>query len=194
MNRSNQSLLVFVGAAAILALGAGCSRTQSHHARSAQRGTTPTFESAVPEGQRDQYGQPSQGQVTQGQVGTSTGGMGEREVCSSLADHGDLRVDNVEGGVAIIATPKSGVEQSKIREDALHLTYMLTPPPDKQAHQRPTSASDRCQLFDLGTIAGRSSVVEQGNEVRIIILARDAADVATLRSEARTFASQWNKP
>jgi len=186
----NRSMLGVIGMVALVAMGAGCSKSgQSRPVKQAQAKHTPTFESSVPEGQTN-LGQT--GPMSGAQVGQGTGGMGERELCSSLSEHGQLRVENVEGGVAIIAAPKQGVDLQKLRTDALHVAYMISPPSGEQ-HARPTSASDRCPLFDLGTVTGRSSVIEQGNEVRILILARDTTDVSSLRQETRQFVQQWQK-
>ncbi|MDI1451945.1 hypothetical protein [Polyangium sp. 6x1] len=142
------------------------------------------------QGQAGQWGQ-GQGQGQAGQGGMAI--MSEQEMCSSFVQHSNLRVEDAEGGVVIIATPKSGVDLSTLRGDALHIAYTMSPPAGEQRAARPTSAAERCALFDLGQTAGRSGVVEQGNEIRIILLAQDTTGVPTLRSQARNFVRQWGQ-
>jgi hypothetical protein len=230
MTRSTKTMqLTMLGAAALMTLGVGCGRGEKP-AQSAQRRSTPAFESAVPadQGQTDLYGrgqgqtgqtgqtdqmgqmgqdqsgqgqgQTGQGQTGQGQMGQDQGAhagmaamMSEQEMCSSLVQHANLRVEDIEGGVAIIATPKSGVDLSTLRGDALHIAYTMSPPAGEQRSARPTSAAERCPLFDLGQTAGRSGVIEQGNEIRILLLAQDTTGVPTLRSQTRGFVRQWGQ-
>ncbi|MDC3952914.1 hypothetical protein [Polyangium jinanense] len=210
--------LTMLGAAALMTLGVGCGRGEKP-AQSAQQRPTPAFEAAVPaeQGQAGQYGQGQAGQWGQGQAGQGQGqagqgqagqgqaqgqagqwgqGMGmmsEQEMCSSFVQHSNLRVEDIEGGVAIIATPKSGVDLSTLRGDALHIAYTMSPPAGEQRAARPTSASERCALFDLGQTAGRSGVMEQANEIRIILLAQDTTGVPALRNQARGFVRQWGQ-
>ncbi|MDI1484789.1 hypothetical protein [Polyangium sp. y55x31] len=198
--------LTMLGAAALMTLGVGCSRHEKP-AQSAQHRATPAFESAVPaeQGQMGQYGHGQAGQWGQGQAGQGQAGqwgqgqagqagmLSEQEMCSSLVQHSNLRVEDIEGGVAIIATPKSGVDLSTLRGDALHIAYTMSPPAGEQRAARPTSASERCALFDLGQTAGRSGIVEQGNEIRILLLAQDTSGVPTLRSQTRNFVRQWGQ-
>lgn len=209
MNGSTLSVrLGMFGVAAMLALGVGCAKGGQQHAKAAKAKPTPAFESAVPEGQTGQgrTGTTGQGQTGQGQTGQYEGGQGqtggmqghvgmmsEREMCSSLTAHGALHTEDIDGGVALVATPASGTEPTTLRTDALHVAYALTPPAGQQAQARPEDASDRCPLFDLRNIASRASVVEQGNDVRILLLARDPSDVATLRAQARSFVQTWGK-
>jgi len=161
-----------------------------------QWGQGQTGETTAPQGQAGQWGQ---GQTGQGPMGPGQGaheGMGmlnEQEMCSSLIQHANLRVEDIEGGVAIIATPKSGVDLSTLRGDALHIAYTMSPPAGDQRAARPTSAAERCTLFDLGQMAGRSGVIEQGNEIRILLLAQDTTGVPTLRSQTRSFVRQWGQ-
>lgn len=202
--------LTMLGAAALMTLGVGCSRHEKP-AQSARHRATPAFESAVPaeQGQTGQYGQGQAGQGQAGQWGQGQGQAGqwgqgqagqgqagmmsEQQMCSSLVQHSNLRVEDIEGGVAIIATPKSGVDLSTLRGDALHIAYTMSPPAGEQRAARPTSASERCALFDLGQTAGRSGVVEQGNEIRILLLAQDTSGVPALRSQTRNFVRQWGQ-
>jgi len=211
--------LTMLGAAALMTLGVvGCGRGD-RPAQSAQQRSTPAFESEVPAdpGQPGAYGQGQMGQWGQGQTGetgaapgqagqygqgqtgqqgqmgqdTGMGMLNEQEMCSSLMGHSNLRVEDIEGGVAIIATPKAGVDLSTLRGDALHIAYTMSPPAGEQRSARPTSAAERCPLFDLGQMAGRSGVIEQGNEIRILLLAQDTTGVPTLRSQTRSFVRQW---
>jgi hypothetical protein len=205
MNGSTLSVrLGIFGATAMLALGVGCSKGNQQHAKSAKTKPTPAFESAVPEGQTSEgqagQGQTGQGQTGQGQTGQGTTGMqghvgmmSEREMCSSLTAHGSLRAEDIDGGVAIVAAPASGTEPTTLRTDALHIAYALTPPAGQEAQARPQDSSDRCPLFDLRSITSRTSVVEQGNDVRILLLAHDPSEVATLRAQARAFIQSWGK-
>ncbi len=192
--------ITMLGAAALMTFGVGCSREKP--AQSAQARPTPAFEAAVPDedqvggaqGQTGSYGQGQAGQAGQGQAGhEGMGMMSEQEMCSSLTQHSNLRVEDIEGGVAIIATPKSGVDLSTLRGDALHIAYTMSPPAGEQQKTRPTSSAERCPLFDLGQMAGRSGVVEQGNEIRILMLSEDTSGVPTLRSQARSFVQQWGQ-
>ncbi|MDI3291801.1 hypothetical protein [Polyangium sp. 15x6] len=209
--------LTMLGAAALMTLGVGCGRGEKP-AQSAQQRSTPAFESALPadQGQAGPYGQGQAGQWGQGQAGQGQAGQGqaqgqagqwgqdqgahagmgmmsEQAMCSSFVQHSNLRVEDIEGGVAIIATPKSGVDLSTLRGDALHIAYTMSPPAGEQRAARPTSASERCALFDLGQTAGRSGVIEQGNEIRILLLAQDTSGVPTLRNQARGFVRQWGQ-
>ncbi|MRG93964.1 hypothetical protein [Polyangium spumosum] len=209
--------LTMLGAAALMTLGVGCGGNEKQPARSAQQQRqTPAFEAEVPadqgqlgpygQGQAGQWGQGPTGQTeagrgtagqwAQGQTGQEHGDMGmlsEQEMCSSLVQHSNLRVEDIEGGVAIIATPKSGVDLSTLRGDALHIAYTMSPPAGEQRAARPTSAAERCPLFDLGQMAGRSGVIEQGNEIRILMLAQDTAGVPTLRNQTRDFVRRWGQ-
>ncbi|TKC99354.1 hypothetical protein [Polyangium fumosum] len=201
--------LTMLGAAALMTLGVGCGRGEKP-AQSAQQRPTPAFEAAAPaeqgqpspyygQGQAGQYGQGQAGQWGQGQAGQGQGGqagmgmMSEQEMCSSLVQHSNLRVEDIEGGVAIIASPKAGVDLSTLRGDAIHIAYTMSPPSGEQHAARPTSAAERCALFDLGQMAGRSGLIEQGNEIRILLLAQDASGVPNLRNQTRAFVRQWGQ-
>ncbi|MDC0740233.1 hypothetical protein [Polyangium mundeleinium] len=214
--------LTMLGAAALMTLGVGCGRGEKP-AQSAQRRPTPAFEAAAPaeqgqpspyygQGQAGQYGQGQAGQYGQGQAGQGQAGqygqgqagqdqgghagmgmMSEQEMCSSFVQHSNLRVEDIEGGVAIIASPKAGVDLSTLRGDAIHIAYTMSPPAGEQHAARPTSAAERCALFDLGQMAGRSGLIEQGNEIRILLLAQDASGVPNLRNQTRAFVRQWGQ-
>jgi len=180
--------LATFGAAALLTLGAGCQKEKPAE-QAKQPSPTPAFEAQVPAGSQGSQAQPSQPGTVSGQVAP----MNEHSMCSSFAQHSKMRVEDIEGGVAIIAVPKEGEELATLRGFALSIAYTMSPPTGQPPHVRPTSTSERCELFDLSGLATRSGVVEQGNEIRILLLARDTSDVAALRNQARDFVKRWTQ-
>ncbi len=205
MNRS-QSLRLFVVGAATLALFVTACKQQEP----AQEPATPPPPEQPVEGAPATPGaQPAPTTPAPGFVGGATtkgqmehkhqmgadqqGTMSERQLCTGLARNASMRVEEVESGVAIIMTPKQGIDPSALRQHGLHASYMITPPVNQPPQARPQSAAERCSLFDLSTYTSRSGVVEQGNEVRIILIGQSAGDVQTLRSQARLFAQEWGQ-
>lgn len=208
MNRSTQSLrLVVVGAAALALFGTACKQQEPAQ----EPATPPPSEQPAdgapaapqePPGAPPAPGTPAPGFIggpmgqmeQQDQMGADHQGMmSERQLCTGLAQNANMRVEEVENGVAIVMTPKQGVDPSTLRQHGVHASYMISPPGNQPPQARPQSSAERCSLFDLSSYTARSGVVEQGNEVRIILLGQSAGDVQTLRSQARLFAQEWGQ-
>jgi hypothetical protein len=224
-----------LGAAALLALGAGCSRESRPAQQPTTGGTSPTFESNVPPTGAEQGAQ--QGAMgEQGAMGAQPGAMGgqqgamggqqgaqpgtmgapqgvpgagatgeqqgaqpqapmagqsEREMCDTLASGAKLHVEDVQNGVAIVATPRAGSNLATVRDDAQRIERQIHQGPGAGA---PGAGGEACGLFSLARLPSVSTnVTEAANSVRIVMTTSNPSEVRDLRRVARDQINTINK-
>jgi hypothetical protein len=149
------------------------------------------------QGQSNQ-GQSNQGQSNQGNVGQPSpygdqgfgaglgeqpgqqgeSAMSEKSACDALANSAKLRVEDVQGGVSIVATPKTGQDLSTVKDDARHLETAI--------HGAHGAQGETCGIAELGRLPSvTAQVVEGVNSVRINMTTNNAGEVKDLRRIAR---------
>jgi len=113
----------------------------------------------------------------------------ERALCEALAKSARLRVEDVQGGVAIVATPRAGTDLSTVREEAQRLENSIrTGAAEGQAGgaQRGVRSAETCGIAELGRLPSVSvQLTEGGNAVRILMTTSNTAEVRDLRRIAR---------
>src|SRR5262249_38790577 len=115
-------------------------------------------------------------------------GMSERDLCDALTRDTIMRVEDVNGGVAIVLMPKAGIDLTAVRDDAHRVERAMTPEASPGGAQPPPGSADRCALFDLSREGGRAVVSEGPNSIRIIFTAVDQPTIKSMRRHARDFA------
>lgn len=111
-----------------------------------------------------------------GQQGESA--MSEKIACDALANNAKLRVEDVQGGVSIVATPKTGQDLATVRDDARRLESAI--------HGAHGAQQETCGIAELARLPSvTAQVVETGNQVRINMTTTNAGEVRDLRRIAR---------
>jgi hypothetical protein len=213
MKRSITCVGMTLGSAALIALGAGCSRG-NRPAKTPPAGTTsPTFESNVPSGSapsgreqppgpsyetQPQPPPPSPGSRTfQPEPGepSSQGGVAEappavatreneRQMCDDLAMGAVLHIEDVQNGVTIVAIPRASSNLSSVRDDAQRIESAMR---QRAAGGAPsTPSSEACGLFSVASLPDVTTTLTEGaKSVRIVLKTTNPAEVKDLRRLAR---------
>jgi hypothetical protein len=107
-----------------------------------------------------------------------TAGESERQLCDELANSAKIRVEEIKNGVAIVLSPKGGHGLAILRDDA-HRTLVMM-------HQHPAEGAAACGLLVVGRMPSVTSSVSEGQkEVRIVLHAKNPAELKDLRRAAR---------
>ena len=176
-------------------------QTGSQQGQSGQQGTSGMTGGQGQIGQPGQYAQQGQGagqgagQGNFGEQGSQYGsqgfgaGLGEQQqgesatsekvACDALANSAKMRVEDVQGGVSIVVTPKAGQEFSTVRDDARRLENTF-----HGAHS--AQQGDTCGIAELARLPSvTAQVIEGNNNMRIQLTTTDDKEVKDLRRIAR---------
>jgi hypothetical protein len=116
--------------------------------------------------------------------GAMSAPLSERGVCAALSQDAILRIEDVQGGVAIVMTPRAGADLDAVRLDA-HAVEKAASPAAAQKGEQPSG--ERCELLEIGRQAGTTSMVEGPGEIRILMTSPDAATTRTVRQRAHDY-------
>lgn len=116
---------------------------------------------------------------TMGGTNDQPAGINEREACEVLTSDATLHMENIEGGVAIVARPRRGVDLSKLRQDMHKVEHGIE-------QGAPVTAAAQCDLFALGR-NGVVAVAETPDSIRLLVTTSDAARMAQIRRQAHEF-------
>jgi hypothetical protein len=116
---------------------------------------------------------------TTGGTNEAPSAIDEREACDRLTSEATLRVEQVEGGVSIVARPRRGVDLSTLRGSMQSVHRGIE-------RGAPSSATAQCDLFALGR-AGVVAITETPDSIRLLVTTSDAARVPQLRRQANEF-------
>jgi hypothetical protein len=104
----------------------------------------------------------------------------ERSVCETLSSGADLHVEDVQGGVSVLALPKGDTNLAELLDDARRLVDLSHEPASA------TVEGEACGLIALGRLPGVRTTVNQGaTSVRIIMTTQNPSEVGDLRSQVR---------
>lgn len=116
---------------------------------------------------------------TMGGTNEAPSAVDEREACDRLTSEATLRVEQVEGGVSIVARPRRGADLSTLRGSMQSVQRGIE-------RGAPSSAAAQCDLFALGR-AGVVAITETPDSIRLLVTTSDAARVPQLRRQANEF-------
>lgn len=125
--------------------------------------------------QRGHAGSPG----TLGGTNEAPSAIDEREACDRLTSEATLRVEQVEGGVSIVARPRRGTDLSTLRSSMQSVQRGIE-------RGAPSSAAATCDLFSLGR-TGVVAITETPDSIRLLVTTSDAARVQQLRRQANEF-------
>lgn len=129
--------------------------------------------------------QPSYGaqdQNLQGQTGTAQGTLNYTELCSSLTEQANVRVDNVQNGVALIITPKAGQTLDTIRDKTTEVERAMSSASNGQPSE------GECTLFTMAKEPGTTTELSEGSQsIKITVTNQDPNTVKSLRKDAHDF-------
>lgn len=112
------------------------------------------------------------------------GATNERALCDALASGARLQVEDVQNGVAIVATPKQGGSLSSVRDDAKRLESAIHMGAGTHGGAQ---AGETCGIAELGRLPNVSTqVIEGQSSVRIVMTTANSGEVSDLRRMART--------
>jgi hypothetical protein len=121
----------------------------------------------------------------------------ERELCDALTQGAKLRSEDIQGGVALIATPRGAADLAEVTARVRSIEHALAPAADRTSEPGATpgspTAGERCPLFTFGRMAGRREVIEEAATVRILFKSDDPVTVAALRRDARAYLGSLGK-
>ncbi len=137
-------------------------------------------------GQLGSQGSQSGSPGTTGDTSGSSASLNEREACDLLTSEAMLRMEPIEGGVAIVAKPRRSTDLSTVRSRV----QMIHQGIERGSSGSPTT---QCDLFALGR-AGTASVIETPDSIRLLVTTTDAARVPQLRRQANEFMRSKGAP
>jgi hypothetical protein len=115
--------------------------------------------------------------------------MSERGLCTAMSQDANLRIEDVQGGVAVVMTPRGGTDMDAIRKDARQVERAIGPAAGRHVD---APIEQRCELMEIGRQATSTTVVEGPGEVRIVMTSSDAAGTRSLRQRARAYVKATN--
>lgn len=209
---SPRPLRVTLGAAALLALVAGCGgerRPAQPAPPPSPAGRTPPFESEVPYDELDRDRQPPHGagraptpgpgepdrryaepprehRDHKGDEGDALSAASERQICQEIADTTSVSAQDIPGGVQLVLTPAPGTDPASLHQLARKLQARLGELSDGRKPP-PYDVRSRCSLFDMARMGASARVVEAGDGIRVIFSAEDASGIYSVRDQARQF-------
>ncbi|AUX27789.1 uncharacterized protein SOCEGT47_083870 [Sorangium cellulosum] len=206
----HRPLRVTLGAAALLALTAGCGgerRPAQPVPPTPPAGRTPPFESEVP---YESHRQPPRGAGRAPIPGPGPGEPGwhhaepprgdydddyddddmsvasERQICQVIVDSASVSAQDIPGGVQLVLTPTPGTDTESLNLLARALQSRLGELSD-EPQPPPYHASSRCPLFDMARMGASARVVEAADGIRVIFTSEDSSSVYSVREQARRF-------
>ncbi len=169
-----------------------------------ERPSAPSNEMGMPmDQQHPEAGAGEPGAAPRGQPGAATPGapehMGagqgtseaapqasERTLCDALMRHARLHIEDVQGGVAIVAKPRASADLSRVREDMEQI--------DRRMSSGATpSAGEACELVAIGRSGALAAVTVAPDAIRILLTSPDATQVKAIRKQARDFVNTASK-
>jgi hypothetical protein len=121
-------------------------------------------------------GQPERPSPEQGEQA-----MSDKAICDALAQSAKLRVEDVQHGVAIMATPKGDADVSTVRDDARRLSATIQKGAEPHADR-----GESCGLAELGRLPSVTVQMSEGGQgVRILMTTSNPSEVKDLRRMAR---------
>jgi hypothetical protein len=106
--------------------------------------------------------------------------MSERDLCDALTREARVHVEDVQGGVAIVAKPRAGNAISSVRDRAQQI--------ERRAGQSPgSSIGASCELFAIGRTGATISIAEAPDSVRLLITTSEPGQVQIIRKQVREF-------
>jgi hypothetical protein len=116
---------------------------------------------------------------TMGGTNDAPSAIDEREACDRLTSEATLRAEVTEGGVAIVARPRRGVDLSTLRSSMQSVHRGIE-------RGTPSSATATCDLFTLAR-TGVVAIAETPDSIRLLVTTSDAARVPQIRRQANEF-------
>lgn len=116
---------------------------------------------------------------TMGGTNDAPSAIDEREACDRLTSEATLRAEVTEGGVAIVARPRRGVDLSTLRSSMQSIHRGIE-------RGAPSSATATCDLFSLAR-TGVVAIAETPDSIRLLVTTSDAARVPQIRRQANEF-------
>lgn len=152
-----------------------------------QQGTQAPSQSTYPQSQQGMQNQPGMQQGMQpepGATGMTTPPVNYTTLCSSLTSEANIRVDNVQNGVALILTPKAGWTMDSLRDKAQEVEHAMT-----TASTPGLTTEGECRLFKMAAEPGvTTQLTEGGKSIKIVVTTSgDPAAVKSLRKDAHDF-------
>jgi hypothetical protein len=159
-----------------------------------QQGTQEYGQGQVGQGQQNQPGQQGfgagVGSAEQGGEPGQVQATSEKAACDALVNSAKLHVEDVQNGIAIVASPKGGTSLSTVREDARRLEAAIRT--GGEGGQR--GRAESCGIAELGRLPSVSvQVTEAANSVRIQMTTSNNAEVKDLRRIARDEVATMSK-
>jgi hypothetical protein len=142
--------------------------------------------------QGSSMGMGQQGSMPQG-GGETTSTPNERALCDSLSQDANMRVEDIQGGVAIVLTPRSGKDLDAVRNDARGIERSLSPGTAGSSGRTQPTGEGRCDLMEIGRQGATTSVIEGPSEVRILMTSPDATASKNLRKQVRDYVRSSTK-
>jgi hypothetical protein len=105
--------------------------------------------------------------------------LNEREACDRLTSEATLHIEQIEGGVSIVARPRRGGDLSSLRSNVQSIQRGIE-------RGAPSSAAAQCDLFSLAR-TGVVAVTETPDSIRLLVTTSDASRVPQLRRQANEF-------
>lgn len=130
-------------------------------------------------GQQDSQGMQPGSRGTMGGASDAPMGVNEREACDALMRNATLHIEHIEGGVAIVARPRRGVDQSTLRQDMHKIERGIE-------QGAPAPAATPCDLFALAR-TGVVAIAETPDSIRLLVTTSDASRVQQIRRQANEF-------
>jgi hypothetical protein len=167
------------GMAAALVLAA-C----SHEEASPRHAGSPPFESNI-EAERAEAVAPEAALEIEGSA------RAERDLCAELTREGRLDLEEVPGGVALVAEPKPGQKLDGVLHAMRNIHDEMTP--DGNLTARPgvpvvaPRAPDRCALFDAARAGARADIDATPGVIRLAITSGDPSAIQAIREGAKRF-------
>jgi hypothetical protein len=116
-----------------------------------------------------------------------TAGETERQLCDMLSSTAKLRVEDVQGGVAIVLSPKQGQDLATLRDEAHRMESMM--------RQRPGEGGGGCGLLAIGRLPSVTGSISEGQkEVRLVLHTANPAEVKDLRRAAHQEVRSLSQP
>jgi len=129
--------------------------------------------------QQDSQGTQPGSRGTMGGTNEPPAGVNERETCTVLTNDATLHIESIEGGVAIVARPRRGVDLSKLRQDMHKVEHGIE-------QGAPAPVALQCDLFALAR-NGVVAIAETPDSIRLLVTTSEAARVPQIRRQAGEF-------
>jgi hypothetical protein len=117
---------------------------------------------------------------------------GERSLCDELERLATLEMEEIPGGVALVASPRAGRNLAALRRSVGRIRGAIARDGDlSELAGAPVASApasgERCALFDLGRLGVRVDAAEDPGASRLLFTAADPDVIRALREQAHAF-------